>query len=115
MDDQEPEHKPTSNQNNTKNVVVTIIVIIGLLIGIGVWWNNTHYNSTFQNNFMSKCESGGSSTATSCGCAYGVLMANYSYSQAKQMDADATAGISSPDLTAWTASVQSQCGSSQSQ
>jgi hypothetical protein len=99
-----------NQQHKTKNVVITIIVMIGLFIGIGAWYNNTFYNSTFQNNFMSKCETGAS--ASGCGCAYGVLQAGYSYSQAKQMDSDSTAGISSPDIQSWTESVKSQCGSS---
>ena len=111
MDEQQSVVQQKINkQNNSKNIIVTVVIMIAAFIGIGVWYNNNHYNSTFQNNFLSKCEANGS--ASGCGCAYGVLQANYSYSQAKQMDKDATAGISSPDIQAWTASVQSQCGSS---
>jgi hypothetical protein len=109
MDDDEVVSHPNKNsQSKTKNVVITIIVMIGLFIGIGVWYNNTHYNSTFQNNFMNGCEGQGGS-ASGCACAYGVLQSEYDYSEAKAINADP----SSPDGQALASSVSSQCGSSQ--
>ncbi len=100
----------TKKQSNAKNIIITIVVIIGLLIGIGVWYNNTHYNSTFQNNFMSSCESNGGNTS-SCGCAYGVLQANFSYSEAKSLDSNPSS--SNTYYQSYTSDVQSSCGSSQ--
>jgi len=82
-------HK-VEKESKTKSIIITIVVMIGLFIGIGVWYNNTHYNSTFQNNFLSGCESNGGSSSK-CSCMYTTLQANYTYSQAKYFNANLSA------------------------
>jgi hypothetical protein len=109
MDDNEVYFRhQVAKENKTKSVITTIVVMVILFIGIGVWYNNTHYNSTFQKNFMSSCENNGGS-ASSCDCAYSVLQQNYSYSEAKAIDADPNG----PESQAWLSDVTSQCGTSQ--
>jgi hypothetical protein len=100
-------HPNQNQQHKSNNTLLTIVVMVGIFIAIGVWYNNTHYNSTFQNNFMSNCET--TNTAAGCGCAYGVLAANYDYSQAKAMDSNTTAGITTVDTQSYKALVANQC------
>lgn len=71
------------SKNNS--VVTTIVIAIVVFIGIGILYNNTHYSTTYEDNFLSSCETSGG-TADSCGCALGVIKANYSYQQAKSFD-----------------------------
>ena len=112
-----PENNTTNNniqqkpESSAKTVIVTILVMIGAFIAIGAWYNNTHYNSTFQNNFLSSCQSNGGS-ASSCSCVYSTLQQHYSYSTAKYVDANPNASDSQAIMT-W---VANQCtGSSQGQ
>lgn len=74
------------NENKIRGIVLTAVITVGALLSIGAWYNNTHYNSTIKNNFITACED--NSSASMCDCSYGVLQSEYSYSQAKYMDAN---------------------------
>ncbi len=89
-----------------RNIIIWLVVIVVSLFGIGIWYNDTHYNSTFQNNFMNGCESQGG-TSSSCGCAYSVLTSNFSYSEAKSINANPSG---SPYSQSYVSDVQSTCG-----
>jgi DNA-binding transcriptional regulator of glucitol operon len=104
MDSPETQQSMPKRNSNTKSVVMTIIVMIVLFVLLGSWYNNTHYNSTFQDHFMNSCESNGG-TVAGCSCAYSVLQNQYTYDQAKDIDTNP----SSPNTQAWATSVYSQC------
>jgi len=87
-----------------RNVVIWVLVIIVGIIGVGIWYNNTHYNSTFQNNFLSSCENNGGS-ASRCSCMYTTLKTNYTYSQAKYFNANLSASDTQSAIN-W---IASQC------
>jgi hypothetical protein len=97
--------QPTTKGSRTPTVVITIIVMVVLFIGLGIWYNNTNYNSTFETNFMNSCESNGSASAAACGCSYNVLKANYSYSQAKYFDSN----LQAPDTQTAFTWIANQC------
>lgn len=99
--------KATIRESKTKSVITTIVVMVAAFILLGIWYNNTHYNSTFQNNFLSSCEGQGAS-ASYCACGYSILQSEYSYSEAKAINADPNG----PDGQAWLSDVQNQCGTS---
>lgn len=105
MDTQQSNTARNVKQSNARNTLTTIMIMIVIFIAIRYWYNNTHYNSSFQNNFMTNCEGGGSSVS-GCSCAYNVLQNEYTYSQAKAMDANPN----SINGQAWKASVVNQCG-----
>ena len=92
-----------------KNIAILLIIIVVIIVGVDIWYNDTHYNSRFQNNFLSSCESSGGNSSI-CGCGYNVLKNNNSYSEAKQMDAEASAGQTSSLLQQWEHQVNNQCG-----
>ena len=109
MDEQQSVVQQKINkQNNSKNIIVTIVVMIGIFIGIGVWYNNNHYSTAFENNFMTSCEAQGPA-ASYCSCAYGQLKQQYSYSQAKYFNANPSAS----DTQAAINSIASQCTGTQ--
>lgn len=91
--------KPMSS---TKLVFSTMVYVVIGLLAIGVWYNNTHYSSTYKDNFLSSCEENGGD-ADNCGCALGVIESNYSYSQAKSFDTYVPSEV--------TDKITDQCGS----
>lgn len=94
------EHKPKSR---AKAIGASIFITVVVLVGIGIWWNNTHYSAAYDNNFLSSCESGGQVSADTCGCALGVIKANYSYKEAKSFDTYLPTDVGNK--------VAAQCGS----
>ncbi len=92
-------------QRRNRNIFIWIAVIVISFVGIGIWYNDTHYNSTFKNNFMNGCENQGGSTS-SCGCAYNVLSNNFSYSEAKSINANPSG---SPYSQSYIRDVRSTC------
>lgn len=96
-----------SKEKKKKNVVFGIIIVIAALLGFGTWYNQTHYNPTFENNFIGSCKSSGGSD-TLCGCAYKELKANYPYSKAKYFDNHIDDTESQEALT----SIASKCSES---
>lgn len=89
-----------SKKTTTVEIVVTTLVV---LVGIGIWWNNNHYSNAYDNNFLSSCESGGQVSADTCGCALGVIKANYNYKQAKSFDPNLPSDVADK--------VAAECGS----
>jgi hypothetical protein len=84
--------------------VVGFVVASAIIGGIASWWNNNHYNSTFESNFLASCENNGGSPSA-CSCSYNVLQQQYSYSQAKYFDANPNA----PDSQSALSAISSQC------
>ena len=107
-----------SNPINNKNerdkttpgtIVASIIIMLAIIVGLIIWYNKTHYNPTFQNNFMTNCENNGESSS-GCSCAYNVLENNYTYQEAKDMNANLNSSL----VQQWLGLVKSQCGGTNS-
>lgn len=66
-------------------IALSVLITIVVILGYGYWYNQNHYSSTYDTNFLSSCQGSGGSTDT-CGCALGVIKANYTFSEAKSFD-----------------------------
>jgi hypothetical protein len=107
---QTPAHPATASQHVVNAGAKAIGYIIGFVVvsliigGIADWWNNNHYNSTYQNNFITAYEGKGASAAA-CSCVYNQLTQHYSFSQAKAFDANPNDG----DTQVAMQNLASQC------
>lgn len=71
--------------NTALAVTMTILIAILSFIGLGVWYNNTHYTQQYDTNFMSSCMSNGGNSSA-CACVLNNIKSSYSYSDAKKFE-----------------------------
>jgi hypothetical protein len=90
------------NEQTARTIGWTVLACVAAVLLAGWWYTNTHYTSSYDNNFLVACEDKGASAIT-CGCALGVVKQNYTFEQAKALD---TLGSLPGDLSTM---VSNQC------
>ncbi len=57
--------------------IIGFVVVGGIITGVVSWWNDNHWSSVAENNFLSSCEAQVGATASYCGCALGQVEQRY--------------------------------------
>jgi len=88
--------------------LVLLIFLLPLGWGAWYWYNHTHYNSAYENTYLSTCEATGASVS-SCDCELTATKNNFTYSQSMQIESDIRSNVDSQLYQSWVSTLKSDC------
>lgn len=69
-------------------ISTTLLMVIVLFLVFGWWYNNNTYTQQFESNFMANCNGTSGGNSNGCACVYSKLKNQYSFTKAKEFDAN---------------------------